>query len=110
MIGSSSNSEVASSISSKYSGLFRFPKHKANALEEIDQALQQKDWVLMQRLVHSLKGIAANISAISTANSSLMLELALKAENFEEIETGIQNLRCEFQLLLNEIEQLKYNL
>ncbi|MCP4598015.1 response regulator [Neptuniibacter sp.] len=54
-------------------------------LQQIGPAVEQKNWAEVGRLVHALKGMAANLSAMQLHQISVTLEKAAKADDEAEV-------------------------
>ncbi len=82
-----------------------FAQENANSLRNIQQSLQEEDEDAAILHVHSLKGVAANISAERLADAARELESAIrnKSGNFDKL---FEKLEAEFNLVLFSINKL----
>lgn len=83
-----------------------FKNDYGDSIEKLKDYLHQKDYGLAHRLCHSLKGIAATISADRFQEASFNLEQAISKENFEQIENLQPILETEFDKFLSDINIL----
>ena len=79
--------------------LNEFSKGNDNTIYEIRDAVAGKDMILARRLVHSLKGTAASISANTVRAAAIELEKAIKQEALDGADSLIDNL----ENALNEV-------
>jgi signal transduction histidine kinase/CheY-like chemotaxis protein len=61
--------------------LAQFVAKEAGAAEEVSAALQSGDRQLAERLVHTVKGVAANIGIVSVSAAAAKLEKAIREED-----------------------------
>jgi PAS domain S-box-containing protein len=79
-----------------------------NAVNDIRSALNKPDFKTAQYLIHTLKGVAGNISAYQLQSAARDLEVALKEARLEdEINTFIDKLENVLAQLLESIQILK---
>jgi two-component system, sensor histidine kinase and response regulator len=76
-----------------------FAREHRSIPEEIDQLLKEGDLATAQRLVHSLKGVAGNLSAERLYTSSSKLDSAIRAGQKNEAMDSFRD----FQLAMNEL-------
>ena len=74
-------------------------KDYADTTDEIRDAIQKGDKELAQRLAHTLKGVAGNISAKELYEAARMLELGIKQDRTDEFD----GLLADFQGALNVV-------
>lgn len=79
--------------------LNEFSKGNDNTIHEIRDAVARKDMILARRLVHTLKGTAASISANTVRAAAIELEKAIKQEEPDGVDSLIDNL----ENALNEV-------
>ena len=82
-----------------------FAQENATALQDIQQALEQGDQRAVILHVHSLKGVAANISAQRLAATAREFETAVKS-NSRDLHILYKRLEDEFNLVLSSINHL----
>ena len=78
----------------------------SGAVEEIEAALREGDRPLAQRLAHTLKGTAGNLSAKDLQAAALALETAIKGEGTGDIEELLGAADRELERVLEEIRRL----
>jgi PAS domain S-box-containing protein len=84
--------------------LGKFIPSQGQVVESIQDALAVNDLEAAERLVHSLKGIAATIGAVSLTESVSQLEQAIKAEDVKEYPQLIEATSNKLRLVLASIE------
>ena len=87
--------------------LSKFKTNHANMLEEVKQALDQKNIKLARQMVHILKGVSGNIGALDLHKSAAFLDAALKEEPIENIESLIGEVSVQLKVVLKSIESLE---
>ena len=93
-----------------HSILFEFHRDFANVTEEIQAAIQrnqQDDWATAQRLAHSVKGVAGNLSAKALYDAALTLEKTIQEEKREILPTVLNAFDQLVTQMLTSIEPLK---
>ena len=86
--------------------LKKFSKNQANAIEEIEKAIESQDLEIATRLAHTLKGVSGNIGAIE-------LQMAAKDLEMEIIEgKGVSSIllestRSQLEQVLRSIDDLE---
>lgn len=80
----------------------------ADQYKNIDQLINSKahdqDWEAVSSLAHSLKGNAANISAIKLANIASSIEEGVKERPHNELNSQLPELSAELAVVLKAIE------
>ena len=76
------------------------------AVEEIRAALNEGDTALAQRLAHTLKGTAGNLSAKDLQAAALVLETAIREGRTDDVEEPMGAADRELGRVLEEIRQL----
>jgi PAS domain S-box-containing protein len=69
----------------------------AGCIEKLWNASRQKDFVIIEKLAHLVKGSAVLIGAASLRTAAFRMELAARKENEEEVTKLIELLRKEFE-------------
>ena len=77
--------------------IFSFSDTNQTTFREINDAIQKGDRPLAERLVHSLKGVAGNISADLLATTTRDLESALKKHQADQIADLLHNVEIRLQ-------------
>ncbi len=85
---------------------YLFKNDYGDSIEKLKEYLQKKDYGLAHRLCHSLKGVAATISADKFQQASFNLEQAIHSRNSEQIETLLPFMETEFTMFLGDINIL----
>lgn len=88
-----------------YMLLCEFLKGCNNAIPEIRGAFSSKDMKLAYRLVHTLKGAAANIYANGLVDASHNLSMAIKQKTMEQVDFLIGNLQTTLTLTLEAVRK-----
>ena len=83
--------------------LNEFSKGNDNTIYEIRDAVAGKDMILARRLVHSLKGTAASISANTVRAAAIQLEKAIKQEAPDGVDSLIDNLENVLNKVLESV-------
>lgn len=83
-----------------------FKNDYGDSIEKLKEYLQKKDYGLAHRLCHSLKGVAATISAEKFQEASFNLEQAIHSRNSEQIEALLPLMETEFTMFLGDINIL----
>ncbi len=79
----------------------RFVKDQASAAHDIQQALEQNDRQLAERLAHTVKGVAGNIGATDLQSKAQQLESSLSSENSDE--SSISKALIDFEPTLTQL-------
>jgi signal transduction histidine kinase/CheY-like chemotaxis protein len=74
-------------------------------IDELNQAVFQKDMKTVERTAHAIKSAAKSIGAERAAETAYRMELAGKAKNIEESEHLMLAVQNEFREVLAEIER-----
>jgi two-component system sensor histidine kinase/response regulator len=70
---------------------------------EIRAALAARDTQILARAAHSLKGSAANISAIAVSDAARRLEKAAQESDLMNASTALRDLETEVEVLAKEL-------
>ena len=76
------------------------------AMEEMRDALEAGDTVLLERLAHTMKGSSANIAATATSRAALALELEARGGDLRKARERVDILQAEIHRLLPELEAI----
>ncbi len=74
-----------------------------NLLHTSEQALENQDFVELQKSIHTLKGLAGTIGATRLFEQSKVIHDELKAQNHEKLAENIQNLRQVYEQTAHEM-------
>ncbi|HCS51902.1 MAG TPA: hypothetical protein DIW81_09965 [Planctomycetaceae bacterium] len=99
------NDEIA------YKVLKKFHDRLPTDLEELEQAIDSRDWANSGRIVHTLKGSAGNVSAIEVSEAALKLETIIRSNPAgEECNGPIDELKSRaascMKSIKNQLEQV----
>jgi signal transduction histidine kinase/DNA-binding NarL/FixJ family response regulator len=86
--------------------LNEFSKGNDNTIHEIRDAVARKDMILARRLVHTLKGTAASISANTVRAAAIEFEKAIKQEAPDGVDSLIDNLENALNEVLESVRTL----
>ncbi len=81
-----------------------FMSNYENVCQELQEAIESKDWETVRTLSHSVKGSAANISANVLSESAAELELSIKASQLTNVSDLFEKFSCNWQKLMPELE------
>ncbi|MCP4699408.1 MAG: response regulator, partial [Gammaproteobacteria bacterium] len=87
--------------------LMEFQRDYQHSAHEIGAALMLKDSEKNRRLVHTLKGVAGNLSARELQTAALELENAIKQERRDEFDVLLDKLESALARLLDTAQSLK---
>ncbi len=87
--------------------LQKFSQNYAGIANDIRNALSRADTELAQRLAHTLKGMAGNLSAVRLQESARVLEIAIEKKRSDEIAEAIRRLEEELICVLKSVETLQ---
>jgi len=73
--------------------------------KQLKTAIEEKDTELSVRLVHTLKGVAANLGATGIQNQAKVLEEILKKNQNSQIDSALKQLITELNMVLESINQ-----
>jgi CheY-like chemotaxis protein len=86
--------------------LRKFVTGQKSAVAEISGALQENSWEGAERLVHTLKGVAASIGATAVASLATQLESELRErQSRPQIEDRLQQLAVPLDHLIGQLER-----
>lgn len=86
--------------------LSAFCKQAKNALPQLNEHFQNRDWKNYTIIVHGLKGTALNIGAMNFSKLSLQHELAGKEENTSYLEAEYLDYLKTLSSLIKKIEEM----
>ncbi|CAN2039850.1 two-component system, sensor histidine kinase and response regulator [Candidatus Magnetomoraceae bacterium gMMP-15] len=84
----------------------KFYREYSNIAVNIRKSLENKEIKDAERQAHTLKGLAGNFSAQTLRNTAQEIETAIKTQQLTEIESLIQSLENELDIVFNSIKIL----
>jgi polar amino acid transport system substrate-binding protein len=85
--------------------LSKFHRDYADATSQIKRALENREHELVQRLVHTVKGISGSIGALELANAAAELETAIRQEPTGDLEDLLDLFDTKLNIVLDSINQ-----
>jgi len=79
--------------------LTSFRSENLGVLDQLHEALSQREFQLARRLVHTVKGVGGNLGATELGNAARLLEVAMQLEDAESLQPALQL----FEDKLNEV-------
>jgi HPt (histidine-containing phosphotransfer) domain-containing protein len=76
------------------------------SMAEIRAALDMADFVLLQRLAHTLKGSSASMGAMSVHHMALDLEMSARARDLPKSRDLVEDLQNEIGRLMPELKAI----
>jgi two-component system sensor histidine kinase/response regulator len=76
------------------------------SISEIRSALDPVDFVLLERLAHTLKGSSASMGAESVRQLALELEMSARARDLPEAKKLVEGLQNEIDRLMPELKAI----
>jgi two-component system sensor histidine kinase/response regulator len=86
---------VAGNVKLYRSLLRQFVEQQADVVSEIRASVERLDFVLAERLMHTLKGVSGNLGAKKTNRIASELERSLRDKDFRSLEAGLPDLATE---------------
>jgi len=91
-----------------YRSLLRqFVEQQADAVSKISASVEQQDFALAERLMHTLKGVSGNLGAKTTNEMIANLEISLRNRDVRSLDAGLPRLSIE---LTRTIEAIRNSL
>ena len=87
--------------------LISFRQENLETMQDLRAALARGDAQLVQRLVHTVKGVGGNLGATALAADALSLEEALKSGDADALHARLAAFEKNLSLLLNSIRALE---
>jgi len=75
--------------------------------KDLQEAVEQNDFIRVEEIAHSLKGASANLSLTNLQKASYELELSAKKKNKENVIRNFHHLDVEFQKLSDWRQQIE---
>ena len=85
--------------------LNKFLSGQKNVLAEMQQSLQAKDWMTLERIAHTLKWLAANIGAQHIADKASLVESSAKQNNVNEVNHYLDSLSEPLDKILTALNE-----
>jgi two-component system, sensor histidine kinase and response regulator len=98
---------VAGNVKLYRSLLGQFVEQHAKTVDEISASIEQQDFSLAERLMHTLKGVAGNLGAKTTNSMAAELEISLRNRDLHSLSAGLLHLSIE---LARTIEAIRNSL
>jgi two-component system sensor histidine kinase/response regulator len=73
----------------------QFVEQQADAVSKISAGVQQQDFALAGRLMHTLKGVSGNLGAKATSEMAAELEISLRNRDVRSLDAGLPRLSIE---------------
>jgi HPt (histidine-containing phosphotransfer) domain-containing protein len=83
--------------------LSKFHRDYADATSQIKSALDNGEHELVQRLVHTVKGVSGSIGALDLENTASEMETALRKESASDLEDLLDQFDKELNIVLDSI-------
>jgi HPt (histidine-containing phosphotransfer) domain-containing protein len=83
---------VAGNVKLYRSLLGQFVEQQADAVSKISASVEQQDFALAERLMHTLKGVSGNLGAKSTNEMAAELEISLRNRDVRSLDAGLPRL------------------
>lgn len=82
-------------------------------MQQVRKALQKQEWTSLQRTIHNIKGVSANLSLQPIFTASSELDSMLKNKNYLGIEESVQELlnvlESTIAIIQKALEQHRYD-
>jgi two-component system sensor histidine kinase/response regulator len=94
---------VAGNMKLYRSLLGQFVEQQADAVSAVRSSLERQDFVLAERLLHTLKGVSGNLGAKATSELAANLEKPLKNRDYQSLDAELPGLAIELQRTIEAI-------
>lgn len=74
-------------------------------MQQVKNSLHNQDWAFLQKTIHNIKGVSANLYLQNMFKASEEVDLLLKNNNYKNIDHKIQNLLDVFCNTQNNIQK-----
>jgi two-component system, sensor histidine kinase and response regulator len=98
---------VADNVKLYRSLLRQFVEQQADVVIKIGASVQQQDFALAERLMHTLKGVSGNLGAKTTNKMAAELEICLRNRDVQSLDAGLPRLSIE---LTRTVEAIRNSL
>jgi HPt (histidine-containing phosphotransfer) domain-containing protein len=72
---------------------------------QLDNALQNQQWSLVEKIAHKIKGAASNIGSDLVRDNAIAIECAVQKQDFESVTLEFTQLNKNIQKLLTLLDQ-----
>ncbi|HWJ20180.1 MAG TPA: response regulator [Geobacterales bacterium] len=96
---------VAGNMKLYRSLLGQFVEQQADTVSAVRAGLETQDFALVERLVHTLKGVSANLGAKGVSRLSAELEGSLKNRDVGSLEAALSGMRVELARVIEAIRK-----
>ena len=83
--------------------LGQFVEQQADAVSKISASVEQQDFALAERLMHTLKGVSGNLGAKTTNEMAAELEISLRNRDVRSLDAGLPRLSIELARTMEAI-------
>jgi two-component system, sensor histidine kinase and response regulator len=94
---------VAGNVKLYRSLLGQFVEQQADAVSKIIANVEQQDFALAERQIHTLKGVSGNLGAKTTNEISAELEISLRNRDVQSLDAGLPRLSTELARTMEAI-------
>jgi two-component system, sensor histidine kinase and response regulator len=94
---------VAGNVKLYRSLLRQFVEQQADAVSKISGSVEQQDFALAERLMHTLKGVSGNLGAKTTNEIAAELEISLRNRDVQSLDAGLPRLSIELARTMEAI-------
>jgi two-component system sensor histidine kinase/response regulator len=94
---------VAGNVKLYRSLLRQFVEQQADAVSKINASVEQQDFTLAERLLHTLKGVSGNLGAKTTNQMAAELEISLRNRDVRSLDAGLLRLSIELARTMEAI-------
>jgi two-component system sensor histidine kinase/response regulator len=94
---------VAGNVKLYRSLLGQFVEQQSDAVSKISASVEQQDFALAERLMHTLKGVSGNLGAKTTNEISAELEISLRNRDVRSLDAGLPRLSIELARTMEAI-------
>jgi len=94
---------VAGNVKLYRSLLGQFVEQQADAVSRISVSVEQQDFALAERLMHTLKGVSGNLGAKTTNELAAELEISLRNRDVRSLDAGLPRLSIELARTMEAI-------
>lgn len=86
--------------------LTSFRRENLDVLDQLHEALSQREFQLARRLVHTVKGVGGNLGATELGNAARLLEVAMQLEDAASLQPALQLFEDKLNVVLDSILSL----
>jgi HPt (histidine-containing phosphotransfer) domain-containing protein len=82
-----------------------FENDSSERVSAIGKGIAEKDWILLKKELHTLKGAASNVGAIKVRDVTEQMENFCEEKNIEELNKLFENLKQDLTATLDAFHQ-----